>query len=67
MTRGCMKEYIGYSIILLSRVMGFLAYGHLKIWMEHFIEMIKIVEMPLDWSSILSENLGEQLVMVKNN
>lgn len=41
MTRGYMKEDIGYSIILLSRVMGLPAIGHLNIFMVHFIETIK--------------------------
>lgn len=59
MTRGYMKEDIRYSIILLSRVMGLLASGHLNIWMVHFIEMIKTIEMPIDLASILSENLDE--------
>lgn len=59
MTRGYMKEDIGYLIILLNRVMGFLATGHLNIFMVHFIETIKKVEMSLDWDSTLSENLGE--------
>ena len=56
---GYMKEYIGYSIILLSRVMGLPTSGHLNIWMVHFIETIKMVKMPLDWASILNKNLGE--------
>ena len=42
------KEDIGYSIILLSRVMGFLAFGHLNIFMVHFIETIKKAKMPLN-------------------
>jgi hypothetical protein len=67
MTRGYMKEDIGYSIILLSRVMGFPALGHLNIWMMHFIETIKIVNMLIDWTSILSENLDEQSMIVKIN
>ena len=59
MTRGYMKEDIGYLIILLSRVMGLLAAGHLDIFMVHFIETIKKAEMSLDWASSLSENLDE--------
>ena len=47
--------------------MGNLASGHLNIWMVHFIKTIKMVKIPLDWASILSENLGEQLVVVRNN
>lgn len=61
-----MKEDIGYSIILLSRVMGFLAAGHLNIFMMHFIEMIKKEKMPIDWASTLGDNLGEKLVETKN-
>ena len=37
MTRGYIKEDIGYSIILLSRVMGLLAIRHLKIFMVHLL------------------------------
>lgn len=62
-----MKEDINYSIILLRRVMGLPTSGYLNIWMVHFIETIKIVEMPINWASILSENFDEQLVIVKNN
>ena len=54
-----MNEDIGYLIILLSRVIGFLVAGHLSILMVYFIGTIKIAEMPIDWSSILSKNLGE--------
>lgn len=59
MTRGYMKEDIGYSIILLSRVMGLPAARHLNIFMVHFIETIKMEKMPLDWATTLSENLCE--------
>ena len=62
-----MKENIKYSIILLSRVMGLSASRHLNIWMVHFIETLKTSKMSINWASILSENLDEQLVMVKNN
>jgi hypothetical protein len=67
MIRGYMKEDIAYSIILLSTVMGFIVAGHLNIFMVHFIETIKKVEVPLDLASTLSENLGEKLVVVNNN
>ena len=67
MTRGYMKEDIGYSIILLRRIMSLSVVGHLNIFMLHFIEMIKKVEVPLDWASTLSENLCEKLVVAKNN
>ena len=43
-----MKEDIGYSIILLRRVMGFPALGHLNIWMVNFIETIKMAKMWID-------------------
>ena len=59
MKRGYVTEDIAYSIILLSRVMRLSPAGHLNIFMVHFIETIKIVEMPLDLASTLSENLGE--------
>lgn len=59
MKRDYMKEDILYSIILFSRFMVLLASGHLNIWMVHFIETIKTAKMPIDWDSILSENLGE--------
>ena len=59
MTRGYMREDVGYSIMLLSRVMGLLIARHLNIFMVHFIETIKKVEMPLDWASTLNDNLGE--------
>ena len=67
MTRGYMKGDIGYSIILLSRFIGFPTLGQLNIWMVHFIETIKTTKMTIDWASILSEKLDEKLVTVKNN
>lgn len=67
MTRDYMKDDIRYSIIILSRVIGLPTSGHLNIWMVHFIETIKTEKMPIYWASILSENLDEQLVIVKNN
>ena len=66
MTRGYMIEDIGYSIILLSRVMGFAAARYLNIFMVYFIKTIKMTMMPLNWASTLSENLCEQLEAVKN-
>ena len=59
MTRGYMREDIGYSIILFNRVMGLHLVGHLNIFMVHFIETIKMEKMPLDWATTLSENLCE--------
>ena len=56
MTQGYMKDDIGYSIILLSRVMGFPATGHLSPFMVNFIETIKHAKIPLDWATTLSEN-----------
>ena len=67
MTRGYMKDDIGYSIVLLSRIMDLLAAGHLNIWMVHFLETNKMTKMPIDWATILSENLDEQLVAIKTN
>ena len=59
MTRGYMKDDIGYSIVLLSRFMGLSAAGHLNIWMVHFLEIIRTMKMPIDWGTILSDNLDE--------
>ena len=61
-----MKEDIGYSIILLSRVMGLSAAGHRSTFMINFIEIIKTARMPLDWATTPSENLCEQLRTVKD-
>ena len=62
-----MKEDIGYSIILLSRVMGLPVAGHLSTFMVNFIETIRIARTPPDWATILSENLCEKLGAVKDN
>ena len=62
-----MKDDIRYSIILLSRVMGLPAVGHLTPFMVNFIETIRHAKIPLDWATTLSENLCEQLRMVKDN
>ncbi len=48
MKRGYMKEDIGYSIILLSRVMGLPTTGHLNFFLVNFIETIETTRMPLD-------------------
>lgn len=66
MTQRYMKENIGYSIILLRRVMGLSAVGHLSTFMINFIEIIKMTRMPLDWATTLSENLCEKLRIVKD-
>ena len=66
MTQRYMKEDIGYSIILLSRVMGLSVVGHLSTFMVNFIETIKQAKLPLDWATTLSEKLCEQLRMVKD-
>ena len=65
MTRGYMKEDIGYSIILLSKVMGLPIVRHLNFFMVHFIETIKKENIPLDWASTLSKKLCDQLQTVK--
>ena len=56
-----MKDDIGYSIILLSRVMGFPIVGHLAPFMVNFVETIRHAKIPLDWATTLSENLCDQL------
>ena len=61
-----MKEDIGYSIILLSRVMGLPIVGHRNTFMINFIETIKAAKISLDWATTLSENLCEQLGVVKD-
>lgn len=65
MTRGYMKDDIGYSIILLSKGMGLLAIEYLISFMVNFIETIKMARMPLDQATTLSEKLCEQLGKVK--
>ena len=67
MTRGYMKEDIGYSIILLSRIMGLSTIGYLSTLMINFNETIKTKKIPLDSETTLSENLCEQSRMVKEN
>ena len=62
-----MKDDIGYSIVLLSRIMGLLVLGNLNIWMVHFLKTIRTMKMPIDWATILSENLDEHLVEIKTN
>ena len=61
-----MKEDIGYSIILLRKVMGLPVVGHLNTFMVIFIETIKQAKIPLDWATTLSENLCEQFRIVKD-
>ena len=61
-----MKDDIGYSIILLSRVTGLPIAGHLAPFMVNFIETIRHTKIPLDWATTLSENLCDQLRMVKD-
>ena len=55
-TRGYMKDDIKHSIVLLSRIMGLPTTGHLNIWMVYFIKTIRMTEMPIDWTTILSKN-----------
>lgn len=62
-----MKEDTRYAIILLSKVIGLPASRHLNIWMVHFIETIRTKKIPIDWASILSENLDKKLMAVENN
>ena len=59
MMLGYMIDDIRYSIILLNKAMGHLAVGHLETWMVHFSETIIIARMPIDWATILSNNLDE--------
>ena len=66
MTRGYIKDDIRYLIIILSRVMGLPVIKHLNVFMVNFIETIKMARMPLDWAATLSENLCEQLEVVKD-
>ena len=49
----------------MSRVLGLSVVGNLNIWMVHFIETIRIAKIPIDWATILSENLDKKLVGVK--
>ena len=67
MTRGYMKDDIRYAIVLLSRVMSLPTVGHLQTWMVHFNETIRTVKMSIDWATILSDNLDEQLVVIKTS
>ena len=61
-----MKDDIGYSIILLNRIMGLPTAGHLAPFMVDFIETIRHAKIPLDWATTLSENLCDQLRTVKD-
>ena len=67
MTQGYMKDDIGYTIVLFSRVMGLLVAGHLNIWMVYFIATIRMTKLSIDWGTILSDNLDKQLVAIKAN
>ena len=64
LARGYMKDDIGYSIILLSRVMGLPVAGRLVPFMINFIETIRHAKIPMDWATTLSENLCDQLQAV---
>ena len=66
MTQGYMEEDIGYSIILLSRVMGLPIVGHLAPFMVNFIETVRHGKITLDWATTLCKNLCEQLRIVKD-
>ena len=61
-----MKDDIGYSIILLSKVMGFPAAGHLAPFMVNFIETIRHAKIPMDWATTLCEILCDQLQTAKD-
>lgn len=63
---GYMKDDIGYSIILLRRVMGRPETDHLSTIMVNFIETIKTKKMSLDWATTLSENLYGKLGEIKD-
>ena len=65
MTRGYMKDDIVYAIVLLRKVMGLPIVGHLQTWMVHFIETIIMTNMPINWVTILSDNLDVQLVAIR--
>ena len=54
-----MKDDIGYAIVLLRRVMDLLSARHLNIWMVHFIETIKMDKIPINWATMLTNNLDE--------
>lgn len=54
-----MKDDIGYVIMLLSRAIGLPMARYLQTWMVHFIETIKKPRIPIDWATILSDNLDE--------
>ena len=67
MTQGYMIDDIGYSIVLLTKVMGVLTIIHLETWMVHFIETIKTRNLLIDWPTIISNNLDEKLIQVKSD
>ena len=66
MTQGYMKDDIRYSIILLRRVVVLPIVGHLAPFTVNFIETIRHVNIPLNWATTLSENLCDQLRMIKD-
>ena len=59
MTQGYMKDEITYLIFLLSISMGIPIVGHLQTWMVHFIETIRTTKLPINLTTILSDNLDE--------
>ena len=67
MTRGYMKDDIEYSIVLLTKIIGSPVAGDLNIWMIHFIETIRTKKMQIDWATMQSKKLDEQLVAVNND
>ena len=66
LAQGYMKDDIGYSIILLSRVMGLPVAGHLAPFMINFIKTIRHAKIPMDLATKLSENLCDQLKIAKD-
>ena len=62
-----MIDDIGYSIVLLSRVIGLPATGQLETQKVNFIETIRKRKIPIDWDTILHDNMDEKLLAIKNN
>ena len=62
-----MIDEIGYSIVLLRRVMRLLVVSHIENWVVHFIEMIKRRELSIDCATIISNKLDEQLILLKTD
>ena len=52
-----MKDDIRYLVILLRKVMGLPVASHFAPFMVNFIQTIRHAKIPLDWATMLSENL----------